>query len=119
MYQYRCEILSWLDGDTARVAVDLGFGIWLHETVRVDGINTPEIHSKNAAEKKAGLLSKSHAEVLAPVGAVLGIQTAKAGKDREKFGRWLARITLGDGRDFASAMIAAGQAKEYHGEKRS
>lgn len=118
MHQHNCLLVAWLDGDTCDVKIDLDFDIWLNMRIRVDGINSPEIHSKNPVEKKAGTLARSHAELLAPTQQTYLIETAKAGKEREKFGRWLAKITLKDGRDFAKAMIDAGQAKEYHGEKR-
>ena len=118
MYEYQCKIVKWLDGDTCDVHIDLGFDLWLVQRVRVDGINSPEIHSKDIAERKAGLMAQAHAYILAPHGVIIAIKTAKAGKEREKFGRWLAKITLPDGRDFATAMTEAGQAKPYHGEKR-
>ena len=119
MYEYSCEMLSWIDGDTCDVSIDLGFEVWLNQRVRVDGINAPEIHSTKTAEKLAGQRALKFAQGLAPEGLAYKIVTAKAGKEREKFGRWLAKITLPDGRDFATAMIEAGQAKPYHGEKRT
>lgn len=118
MYNYACKIISWLDGDTADVEIDLGFHIGLRERVRVDGINSPEIHSKDADEKRHGVEAKQAAEAYASPGTMVLIQTAKAGRFQEKFGRWLAKITLVDGTDFATRMIAGGFAKEYHGEKR-
>ena len=118
MYDYECTILAWLDGDTCRVQIQLGFHLCFTETVRVDGINAPEIHSTNDVEKTNDLNSKRNAEFLAPVGSVVRIKTAKAGRDTEKFGRWLAKITLADGTDFGEKQIASGYAVEYHGEKR-
>ena len=43
MYEYRCTVLKVVDGDTADVDIDLGFGIVLtDERVRLMGIDTPE-----------------------------------------------------------------------------
>jgi micrococcal nuclease len=43
MYEYRCKVLKVVDGDTADVDIDLGFGIVLtDERVRLMGIDTPE-----------------------------------------------------------------------------
>ena len=116
---HSAKILRWLDGDTCEVDVnliDLGFKIRMQDTVRVYGINAPEIHSTDPKEKAAGEAAKLFAEGLAPVGSTVEIQTAKANK--EKFGRWLAVITIADGRDFAHDMIAAGHAKPYFGGPR-
>jgi endonuclease YncB( thermonuclease family) len=53
-----------------------------------------------------------------PVGTAVVINTVKAGGDKEKFGRWLARVTLPGGVDLATAMIAAGHAVPYEGGAR-
>ena len=29
MYEYKCKIVKVIDGDTADVDIDLGFGVWL------------------------------------------------------------------------------------------
>ena len=29
MYEYRCDIVKVIDGDTVDVDIDLGFGVWL------------------------------------------------------------------------------------------
>ena len=43
MYEYKCNIIKVVDGDTVDVDIDLGFGIWLKdERVRIMGIDTPE-----------------------------------------------------------------------------
>ncbi len=118
---HSCKLLRFLDGDTADVEASLiwiGTHITFQERVRVDGINSPEIHSTNPAEKTAGLAAKAHAETLCPPGTVVKIRSANPTEEREKFGRWRAIITLPDGRDFGATMIKDGFAKEYHGEKR-
>lgn len=116
-YVYRCQVMAWLDGDTCKLDVDLGFGLHHVLTVRVAGINAPELHSRDPVEKAAGREARAHAEQLAPTGCFVLAQTAK-NRDQEKFGRWLATITLDDGKDFALQMIAAGQARPYDGGKR-
>ena len=43
MYEYRCEIVRVVDGDTIDVNIDLGFDTWIHkERIRLKGIDTPE-----------------------------------------------------------------------------
>lgn len=119
--EYPCRVVSWLDGDTCDVDVHLEFldsKIELRQRIRIDGINAPEVHSADPAEKAKGVKSWLHAQQLASVGSVVKIRSGLSGKDREKYGRWLAVITLPDGRDFAAQMIQDGHAVEYHGEKR-
>lgn len=118
LYLYDCRVLRWVDGDTVDLSVDLGFGISINERVRVYGINAHEIHSKDSAEKNKGQIAAANAKVLAPVGTLVWATTHKANKEEEKFGRWLADIKLADGRDFAKAMIAAGDAVPYFGGPR-
>ena len=43
-YKYKGLVKSVYDGDTIKVDIDLGFGVWLHnQTIRLFGINSPEI----------------------------------------------------------------------------
>lgn len=114
---YTCKVIRWLDGDTLDVAVDLGFFLVLNMRVRVYGINAPEIHSVDPAEKRAGQAALAHANLLVPPDSLVTIRGVK-GNDKEKFGRWLAEIVLPDGRNFAEEMIATGQGKPYFGGKR-
>ena len=59
MYEYRCEIVKVIDGDTVDVDIDLGFGVWLRkERIRLRGIDTPESRTRDVEEKKYGLLAK-------------------------------------------------------------
>ena len=47
MYEYRCEVVKIIDGDTVDVDIDLGFGVWLKkERIRMFGIDTPESRKK-------------------------------------------------------------------------
>ena len=117
-YIYQCEIFRWLDGDTVDLMVDLGFGISMKERVRIYGINAHEIHSADSEEKSRGMVAKGVAMKLAPENSKVLVHTHKASQVEEKFGRWLADITLPDGADFAKAMIAAGQAVPYFGGAR-
>jgi len=119
MYQYKCWVVAWVDGDTVDLLVDLGFEISVKKRVRVYGLNTPETRSKNAAEKAAGVKAKRFAEAIAPAGCEVKVVSHKAAKEQEKFGRWLADITTPDGKDFRAEMLAARHGVEYYGGKRT
>jgi len=45
-FHYAAELLRVIDGDTIVVRIDLGFDTWRKETIRLRGIDTPEMDSK-------------------------------------------------------------------------
>jgi endonuclease YncB( thermonuclease family) len=119
MATYACKIIDWLDGDTCHVAadldlIDLGFHITLFRTIRVFGMNAPEVHSLNPDEKTRGLASKARAIEMVPVGTVVTVSPAKT-RGIDKYGRWLASIVLPDGKDYATEMIAEKYALPWDG----
>jgi micrococcal nuclease len=116
LYNYRAHVIRVLDGDTVDVAVDLGFHIMLGERVRLAGINAPEIHSKDAAEKAAGAKAAAALAEMLPCGDLVTIKTAKADAEQEKFGRWLAQINLADGRDVATVLLQQNLVKPWDGQ---
>jgi micrococcal nuclease len=117
LYRYRCKIVNWVDGDTVDLAVDLGFRVTTFQRVRIFGVNAPEIHSKDAEEKRRGFAALAAAVELAPPGSPVVVQSHKSGEagGGDKYGRWLAEISLSDGRDFARVMLAAGHLKPWDG----
>lgn len=86
------------DGDTVVCHIfwrpdDEGHGI----NVRVDGINAIEIRDRFGGE------ARDFARSLLPAGTPVTLISRK----REKYGRFLARIILPDGRDFGGEMLVA------------
>lgn len=97
MYEYKCEILKVIDGDTVDVDIDLGFGVWLrNERVRIMGIDTPESRTSDKTEKKFGLAAKAKLKSLLGSKGVLKTQVNKNGEDMKgKFGRILGDFQIG------------------------
>lgn len=63
MYTYKIkEIIRVVDGDTVDVLIDLGFGTFKKERVRLGGIDAPESRTKDLYEKKLGLEAKAELE---------------------------------------------------------
>ena len=112
-YRYVCTVVRVIDGDSFEALFDLGFKVSLRETVRLAGIDTPE---KVGRSKARGLAAKAFVEGLLPAGTAVLVQTFK-GRD-EKFGRFLASVTLPDGTDLVERLIAAGHGVPYDGGKR-
>lgn len=113
-YTYPCTVVRVIDGDTVVVDADLGLRVWMIIPVRVYGMNAPE---HGTVDGDAATVA---ARALLPAGAAVVLRTYKptSGDGLEKFGRWLAVITLPDGQSFADVMIAAGHAVFYDGGTR-
>ena len=68
MYEYRCNIVKVIDGDTGDVDIDLGFGVWLRDQrVRLYGIDTPESRTSDPFEKQYGKAATELFPLLAAV----------------------------------------------------
>ena len=88
-----------IDGDTVEQA-----GVrW-----RLYGIDAPEIHrARCPAERQAGILAAAR---------LIGLLKAQGGRleavpgRRDKYGRQVGRLLLGDGRDWAAISVAEGHA---------
>jgi len=122
-YLYEAVIVRVVDGDSVHADVDLGFRMTARLPVRIKNLDTPEIFRPGSEEEKvAGMRAKEDAERLLGhrtgglVGDVMtmGITrnvVLRTHKDTGKYGRWLADITLSDGRDFATVMRELGHDK--------
>ena len=117
MYEYRCNIIRVVDGDTVDVDIDLGFGVWLKdERVRIMGIDTPESRTRDKVEKKFGLASKAKLKSLLGKTGVLKTQVNKNGEDMKgKFGRILGDFVAPDGRMVTDILIEEGHCVAYFG----
>jgi endonuclease YncB( thermonuclease family) len=124
-FTYRGQVLAVHDGDTLRVDLDLGIGtrhrdvdlgfdvhitahrLRLREDVRLLGCNARELAMPGGPE------ARDHLAALLPVGTWVTVETFKP----DKFGgRYLAKITLADGRDATTVMCADGYAVIWNGQ---
>lgn len=96
MYKYKAKIDRVVDGDTFDIVVDLGFKIFTHQRIRLQGINTPETYNvkRESEEYKKGLAAKNFAiQRLESNNYDALIQTEKA---TGKYGRYIATVWLAD-----------------------
>lgn len=117
MYVYNCMIIRWIDGDTVELEIDLGFRMRWRGPMRVHGINTPEMQSHNLNDYNKALQAKAHAEQLLPAGTKTRVWTVDGGEFFDKYGRFLARLSLPDGGDFTETMLRHGHGKMYLRDK--
>lgn len=119
MWTYRAYATRVIDGDTVELEIDLGLRVTVTQTVRVAGINAPEV-TTTAGRTAQAAVNVWMGLALIPDGAnakwPLTITTAKPDGNGDKYGRWLASISRADGRDLATDMIAAGHAIAWDGK---
>lgn len=85
MYEYRAQILRVIDGDTVRCRVDMGLDARLDLTLRLAGIDTPELPTAEGIAARDTLTAW-----LADIGNEVIVRTIK--DRREKYGRYLAKL---------------------------
>ena len=120
MYEYKAKIVKIVDGDTADVDIDSGFGIVLtDERVRMMGIDTPESRTSDKVEKVFGLAAKERVKKLLEKDVVLKTFAAKDGEDMKgKFGRILGDFIIGD-KMLTEILIEEGHAVKYFGQNKA
>ena len=110
MYEYKVKSVERIvDGDTVDVILDLGFGLFKKERVRVAGVDTPEKRTRNAKEKMLGYDATEFAEVWFENGTIT-VRTEKDGK----YGRMLGWFYKGE-ECFNHRLIDEGFAWPYLG----
>ena len=105
VYIYRATCERVIDGDTLVANVALGFCVSANITVRVRGVNTPELHGGTLGERNRAAQAKAFVQTLTAAPAVLTIQSYK---DKQTFARWVCDVWLPDGRNLADVLIAEG-----------
>ena len=121
MYEYNCNIVKVVDGDTVDVDIDLGFGMWLkNERIRLYGIDTPESRTRDPEEKQAGLYAKKVVQDYLPKNKPATLVTIK--DKGGKFGRTLGKFKIKekDNKWFwlHETMIKNHIGVEYHGQSK-
>jgi endonuclease YncB( thermonuclease family) len=112
MYEYKCNLVRVIDGDTAVVDIDLGFGVWLrNESVRLSGIDCPESRTSDPIEKIFGQAATARAVSLLSNGSLILHSQGFNGK----FGRILGDFSIAsDARRYTEIMLAEHHAVPWH-----
>ena len=117
LYTYRAIVRGNYDGDTVRVDVDLGLGIWAKGmagkgvALRLLGVDAPEIRSADAELKLKAKAAQRALNKLIPPGSQITIRTVRDAI--EKYGRYLAIIWTAEGTNVNDAMVREGFADVY------
>lgn len=102
-------VLEVHDGDSLKVRAQLGWHVQIDTMVRVEGINAPELATV------AGKASQAFARTLVQPADMVTLVSKRLLGSFDKYGRVLGSVTLQDGSDFATAMLAANQAVVWDG----
>jgi endonuclease YncB( thermonuclease family) len=108
------RVLRVIDGDSFVAEAHVWPGHKVTVSVRIRGVDAPEIRSRCAAEREAAEGARAALEAMI-AGRPVALTNIGGGK---YYGRVLADVTAHDGRAVAAAMIAESLAKPYAGGRR-
>ena len=98
-----------VDGDTLDLELDLGFSISIRQRVRLKGIDTPEIASKDAGDRERAKAAREFTAAWCARQAEIRAETTKD----DKYGRMLAELVGDGGCRLTEDLLAARLAKRY------
>lgn len=106
---YAAEVVEVVDGDTLKARVAVWPGVEAAVSVRLSGIDTPELRKGTCRE--AGAAARDH------LAGILGKEVILRQVVVDKYGgRVRAVVTTPAGLDLSAEQLAAGMAREYHGQ---
>ena len=109
MYEYKAVITKVYDGDTLTAEIDLGFKMWAKKIkLRLSGVNTPEIRTKDPEEKALAIKARDRVRELC-----LGKEVVITTHGKGKYGRWLATVYVMGDIDLTRFLIDEGLAEKY------
>ena len=83
-----------IDGDSVSASINLGFDVQVTKSIRLAGIDTPEVRTRDDEEKRYGLLAKSQLEKLCASADSLFLRCIE---EKDKYGRVLAELWVRNG----------------------
>lgn len=111
----KARILDVIDGDTVRAAAFVWPGHEVTVSVRIRGIDAPEIRSGCEEEKRAALDARAALSGILGDGAVM----LRAIEGDKFFGRVLADVETADGSAVAATLLSRDLVRPYNGGRRS
>jgi len=113
MYTYKAKLIRAVEGDTIDADIDLGFDLSIRQRVKLYGIATPDIKSKDLETKQKALDVKSRLIEMLGNGFVVETVLNKRGK----YGRVMGIVYIEDSSNnlinVNKLLIEEGLAMEY------
>lgn len=114
MYEYQVKVKKIIDGDTVVVDIDLGFNCWLrNQHVRLDGIDAPEVKSRDEVVKAAGHLAKEKLSQLIEESKTTILKSCNYESDQDKYGRILGVLYSSTGLNMNEYLVNNSYAVGY------
>lgn len=112
-YTTLLKIIKVIDGDSI-IGVFKFNNIFYKYNFRINGIDTPEIHSKNIIEKNKGIAAKEYL-----TNKILNKILLSDFLDFDKYGRILVNIYIDENYSISDDLIQGGYAYSYDGKTKS
>lgn len=110
---YVDSIISVYDGDTFKAKINTLPEFLNPFSIRINGIDCPEIRSSNLNEKAHAIIERNRADSILNTAKQVTLKNTKKGK----YFRLVADVEV-DNKKFDSIMIHNGICRPYNGEKR-
>lgn len=112
MHEYKISSVSKVvDGDTVDLTIDVGFYMFTIQRIRIAGVDTPEMASKDETERTVANDAKTFVEKWFSNGKQFTIKTTKD----DKYGRMLGEIKNERGECINTLLVEKGYAWPYDG----
>lgn len=111
---YAATFVSAYDGDTIRVDVEIWPQLTVHTSVRVRGVDTPEIRGACEEEKLKAIEARAFVATLLRHAALVQLTNIEP----DKYGGRVDANVLVDGRDLSTLLVAARLGRVYNGGAR-
>ena len=112
---YDAKVVEVVDGDNIKVIVAIWIDNQITPSIRLRGIDTPEKNGKCPREIELAEQAKALTAMMVAIGRV---RLSNVGPDKYNR-RYLADVTLRDGRKLSAVLISEGLARRYNGKKKS
>lgn len=112
-YRYKAFVNKIIDGDTIDVRVDLGFSIFVDMRLRLNGIDTNELHSVDLEKRAKAIEARLHV-----ADRILNKDVELVTYKEDKYGRYLADVYYGENVLLNEELVDKGLAVYYDGGKR-
>ena len=109
-YHYYFKVKRVIDGDTVVLIIDQGMYQYSVQSIRLAGINAPEVRTRDKAEKLRGVLAKEWLQqrLTNTEGMILHTERVTG-----KYGRFIGTIFDAEGNSINDDMVSAGHAVRY------
>jgi endonuclease YncB( thermonuclease family) len=112
---YFAYLLNVIDGDTFKARIPVWQGVEIVTSVRINGIDAPEIKSKCDHEKTKAQQAKKALNEILKNATTINLQNVQ---DDKYSGRVVAEVFV-DGKNLAAEMIRTNFARQYTGGTRA